>query len=70
MRYVLQEDRDELEQRCLDSECGFVNPVFEEPRRNCARCQGPLGAYRAYGTPAQRAERLTQFESSIRDYAG
>ena len=58
MRYVIQEERDDIEQRCLKQECGFVNAVFEEPRRDCLRCCGPLGAFRAYGTEAERAVRL------------
>ena len=47
MRYVIQEEHDDIEQRCLNQECGFTNPVFEEPRRNCPLCHGPLGAFRA-----------------------
>ena len=70
MRYVILEERDDIEQRCLNSKCGFTNPVFEEPRSNCLRCCGPLGAFRAYGTAAERAVRLRTAEQSLRDWTG
>lgn len=69
MRYVLREHRDDVEQRCLAPGCGFVNPAFEEPKRNCLRCCGALGAFPAYGTPAQRATRLRDVEPFLRDWA-
>jgi hypothetical protein len=70
MRYVIAEERDEFVQRCLDAKCGWVNGVFEEPRRFCVRCHGPLGAFPAYGTEKQRGQRVRWAERFMREYAG
>lgn len=68
MRYVLQEERDDIEQRCLADDCDWTNPVFEEPRRFCLACHGPLGAFPAYGTEAERSKRLIGAERILREY--
>jgi hypothetical protein len=68
MRYVILEERDEIEQRCLKDGCKFINPVFAEPRRNCPLCHGPLGAFPAYGTEAERSVRLRHIETQLRAY--
>ena len=69
MRYVIREDRDDIEQRCLEGGCDYVNPVFEEPRRDCPRCGGRLGAFPAYGTEARRSQRLRNIELMLADWA-
>lgn len=68
VRYVLKEDWDDIEQRCLADDCDYVNPVFEEPRRFCLRCHGPLGAFPAYGTEAERSKRLPGMDHILREY--
>jgi hypothetical protein len=68
VRYVIEETFDNIEQRCLDARCTFVNGTYSEPRRNCVLCQGPLGAYLAYGTQEQRDKRLIMVEAYLRDW--
>jgi hypothetical protein len=68
MRYVIVEDHDDIEQRCLTDGCGFVNGVFEEPRRTCPLDSGTLGAFPAYGTKEQRSKRLRHIEASLYMY--
>lgn len=68
MRYVIKEEWDDVEQRCPKEGCGFLNGVYEEPRRNCPLCGTPLGAFPAYGTEAQRSKQLTGMDRTLREY--